>query len=116
MRALFEADQRRICLKYGSQYLPSPEALKLGLSLDFSLDNYPLNALRHHPENGTCGWYLWSGETFSAAEDFFQPIHVSHIAELYPGLMKFLGLAPDWRFLIAPDFEDVWWDSALLTI
>jgi hypothetical protein len=30
------------------------------------------------------------------------------------GLTKYLGLAPGWRFLIAPGYEDVWFDEILL--
>jgi len=30
--------------------------------------------------------------------------------------MKYLGLAPGWRFLVAPNYEDVWEDYDLLKI
>ncbi len=111
---MIEAEQRRTCLKFGAEFLASPGRLKLGLSRDFSLANYPLHGLRHRPESGTCGWYIWAGDKFSEADDFFEPLHVSHIAEFYPDLLKYLGLAPGWRFLIAPNLEDVWFDSTLL--
>src|SRR5262249_4805049 len=32
--------------------------------------------------------------------NFFVPLHVSHLAEWCPAALKFLGLAPGWRFLI----------------
>jgi hypothetical protein len=30
--------------------------------------------------------------------------------------MKYLGLAPGWRFLVAPGYKDVWFDAKLLNI
>lgn len=33
-----------------------------------------------------------------------------------PEIKKYLGLPPGWRFLIAPGYEDIWFDEALLSI
>ena len=52
----------------------------------------------------------------SQAPDFFQPIHLSHLIEEKHHWLKFLGLAPGWRFLWAPTFEDVWYDPELLKL
>ena len=30
--------------------------------------------------------------------------------------LPYLGLAPGWRFLIAPGYEDVWYDEKLLLV
>ncbi|MFV1457974.1 DUF4262 domain-containing protein, partial [Bacillus mycoides] len=46
-------------------------------------------------------------------EDFFLPLHVQHIDEWAPEIKKYLGLPPGWRFLIAGDYEDVWYDPNL---
>lgn len=77
-------------------------------------DVWPFNGLRHPPERGTTGWYLWRGEVLSQAEDFFQPLHVEHLAEWAPDVLPYLALPPGWRFLLAPGHEDVWYDASLL--
>ena len=61
-----------------------------------------------------CGWYLWAGEELSQADDFFQSVHVLHLVNTNSEVMRFLGLAPGWRFLLAGDYEDVWFDETLL--
>ena len=73
----------------------------------------PIHGLRHAPENGTCGWYLWTGE-YSDADKFFAPMHASHLTALFPDVLPYLGLAPGWRFLLARGHEDIWFDAALL--
>lgn len=75
-----------------------------------------MNGLRHRPEKDTTGWYIWFGEQFSKATDFFAPVHTSHICEEYPEAAKLLGLPPGYRFLIADDYLDVWYDDALLNM
>jgi hypothetical protein len=52
----------------------------------------------------------------SGADDFFLPLHASHIGEWCPLVEKFLGLPPGFRFLVTPDYADVWFDEALLRI
>ena len=49
----------------------------------------------------TSGWYVWAGEAFSDAPDFFQPMHIEHVISRCPEILPYLGLAPGWRFLIA---------------
>jgi len=84
-----------------------------GIARDVSPVSRPLHGLRHLPDEGTSGWFLWSGK-FSEASDFFEPIHVAHLESTCPQALKFLGLAPGWRFLIAGDHVDVWYDEKLL--
>ena len=62
------------------------------------------------------GWYLWSGEQFPSADDAFSPVHPHHLIHLRPEVIKFLGLPPGYRFLLADDVVDVWFDPSLLTI
>jgi len=106
--------QKEVCLRFGAEYEPLDLNLKIGVSENLLSGVLPLNGLRHPQEGGTCGWYLWAGEEFSEAPDFFQPWHVYHLVKRRPDLAKYLGLAPGWRFLIAGDYEDVWFDSTLL--
>ena len=64
----------------------------------------------------TSGWYIWCGEEYSKASDFFSPTHAKHIYKEYPTLTKYLGLPPGYRFLIAGDYVDVWYDASLLEV
>ena len=111
-----ETSQLETCREHGVECLPSDFDSKLGVSDNFFSGALPLNGLRHPPNGDTCGWYLWAGETLSDADDFFQPLHVSHLAERNPTIARYLGLPPGWRFLVADAYEDVWFDSTLLEI
>lgn len=75
--------------------------------------DWPVHGLRHPPENGTSGWYIWTGELEQDSE-FFVPLHPEHLAARCPGLLRLLDSPPGTRFIIAPDYEDVWHDPSLL--
>src|SRR5690606_30307667 len=104
--------QLEICKQFGSLHQSPHADERLGIALE-TLSRLPLNALRHSPENGTCGWYIWGGD-YSDAPDFFQSLHVLHIVDHAPQLVPYLGLAPGWRVLLAPGQTDVWYDPALI--
>ena len=106
--------QREICDRFSVPYLPPATSLKVGIGGRVGVD-WPLHGLRHPPEGDTSGWYIWTGD-YSPASDFFKPLHIAHLADLAPAVLPYLGLAPGWRFLIAPDHEDVWEDDSLLRI
>ena len=106
--------QRTTCVTHGADFLAAPDDLKVGLSRGAAAGSYPLNGLRHRPEPGTSGWFIWAGEAFSQDPDFFQPIHIAHLHSRLPEVIPYLGLAPGWRFLIAPGHIDVWLDPSLL--
>jgi hypothetical protein len=108
--------QREICLKFGTSCLASDDWLKVGISNDFDRTMFPINGLRHPPEGDTTGWYIWSGERFSEAADFFIPLHVIHLNEQCPEIIKYLAMGPGWRFLLAPGYEDVWYDENLFDL
>lgn len=93
--------------------LPGPE-LKVGIARNVRSGMQPLNALRHQPEGDTSGWYVWAGEELSDDADFFVPLHISHLGEWCPEILPYLGLPPGWRVLLAPGYEDVWFDEAIL--
>ena len=76
----------------------------------------PINGLRHPPAGDTTGWYIWAGEELSDDPDFFVPLHVAHLDKWCPVAVRFLGLPPGWRFLVAGDYVDVWEDPTLLTV
>src|SRR5436190_351426 len=111
-----ETMQRDVCRQFGAEYMPSDPDSLVGISADTSSAKIPINGLRHPPAGDTCGWYLWSGEEPSQADDFFEPLHVRHLAERCPEVLRFLGLPPGYRFLIAGDYLDVWYDENLLNV
>jgi hypothetical protein len=51
---------------------------------------------------------------FHSHPDFYQPLHVAHIAEYLPSVESYLSLPPSYRFQIGDGHEDVWFDPALL--
>jgi len=107
--------QQAVCLEFDSPFVPSDPESKVGIALA-TLGIIPLNALRHPPEGNTCGWYIWGGEALSQDPDFFQPLHVRHLAKYCPTIMPYLALAPGWRVLLAPGQIEVWYDRGLLDI
>lgn len=107
--------QRDVCAKFGAPFVECHATLKIGLSRGFNIREYPINGLRHPLEVGTTGWFIWSG-AWSDSADFFEPHHLYHLHSQNHPITKFLGLAPGWRFFLAPDHEDVWEDLKLLDI
>jgi hypothetical protein len=71
--------------------------------------------MRVPAEGEVTGWFIWAGE-YSDADDFFEPVHVLHLAEVCPVAVPFLDLPPGWRFVADEHgYMDVWFDSALLS-
>jgi hypothetical protein len=97
-----------------SPAVPKPGS-KVGIALG-TLGKTPINGLRH-PESGDMnGWYLWCGE-LSTADDFFSSLHVEHLSQYLPTILEYLELPPGYRFLVdGTNFEDVWFDQALLAV
>ena len=106
-------DQLAICQRYGAIFEAAADDMIVGVSRNLGSGTRPLHGLRHSSENGACGWYLWAGE-WSEADDFFEPVCVGHLAEICPDVLQYLGLAPGWRFLLASDCVDAWYDVNLL--
>jgi hypothetical protein len=109
-----ERDQRRFCSERSATFALSPPDSKLGFATS-TAGKTPIKGLRHSQEGGTCGWYIWCGEDLSDAPDFFLPLCVKHVYESHPEVRSFLGLPPGYRFLLAGDHCDVWYDATLLT-
>jgi len=108
--------QKELCKKYCAEFVYSPNDLKVGISTNVREGILPINGLRHPLEGDTSGWYIYAGEKLTDEPDFFKPLHVEHLDDWCPQIKKYLGLAPGWRFLIAGDYEDVWFDESLLSI
>jgi hypothetical protein len=106
--------QIKICNKYGAEFVESPVYLKVGISLNVRTGLIPINGLRYPVEGDASGWFIWAGEELSEDPEFFVPLCVEHLTEWCPAVLPYLGLAPGWRFLIAGEYEDVWYDESLL--
>jgi hypothetical protein len=106
--------QRRTCRLYAADFVESAPDSGIRISADARPGAWPLNGLRYLPDGGGSGWYIWSGETLSPDPDFFEEHRVSDISALLPAILPYVGLPPGWRFLLAEDHEDVWYDAALL--
>lgn len=108
--AIATAEQISVCERFGSDVVAAALDSKVGIALS-TLDRLPLTAIRHQPANGTCGWYIWGGD-YSSDPNFFQPLHVAHIPKYCSTLIPYLALAPGWGVILAPDYEDVWFDES----
>ncbi|MEH6444801.1 MAG: hypothetical protein V7784_12970 [Oceanospirillaceae bacterium] len=116
MVTVIEELQKKVCRQFEADFLPSPSDLKVGIATNVRDGIVPINGFRHSPEGDTTGWYIYAGEELSGDPDFFKPLHVEHLDDWCPQLKKYLGLSPGWRFLIAGDYEDVWFDESLLEV
>ena len=108
-------NQLEVCSKYHTVHFPTPNDTKLGISRSVAHGVYPIHGLRHPPESTTSGWFVYAGE-FSQDSQFFEPIHVAHVTNRCPEILPYLGLPPGWRFLLAQDYVDVWFDESLVKI
>jgi hypothetical protein len=61
---------------------------KVGIAQSVRSGLLPLNALRHTPEEGTSGWFIWAGAEPSSDPAFFAPLHVSHASEWCPEIVN----------------------------
>lgn len=87
----------------------------VGLALSRPRHLAPLNALRHPAVGHTNGWYVWRGPAIPRDGDhFFTALHVEHLDEHAPELEPYLALPPGWGVVVAPGYQDVWYDEALL--
>jgi len=109
-------EQKSTCESANLNFVETDMELIAGVSKTLFTDQQPIHGLRHPIENGTCGWYLWSGE-YSEAADFFEPHHAKHLFDKKPEVIKYLGLEPGSRFLIDnKGYEDLWFDKSLLDL
>jgi hypothetical protein len=113
--ARIREEQEALCKHYGAKFTAAPGESKSGFALS-TKGLFPINGLRHSPVGDTSGWYIWCGEQFSDRPEFFASLHTIHLYEEYPAIAKFLGLPPGYRFLLAGEYLDVWYDESLLNI
>jgi hypothetical protein len=106
--------QKEICERFHVSPVPVAPNSKVGIAKNVKSGLLPINGMRCIPMEGTSGWFIWAGEHLSSDPDFFQPLHASHLETWCPTVIPYLQLAPGWRFLLAPQYEDVWFDTELL--
>ena len=110
-----ELAQKATCARYGALFVPACASVNSGFAIQTE-GKVPINALRHPVTTDTTGWYLWCGELYSNESNFFEPVHTGHIYEKYQEIGHLLGLPPGYRFLVAGDYLDVWFDPNLLAL
>jgi hypothetical protein len=103
--------QAAICERFNSIADTPLSTERVGIALH-TLQLDPLHAMRIPRDGVVCGWYIWGGD-FSEDPDFFQSLCVHHLDEYVGTLLPYLALPAGWRVLLAPGYEDVWFDSAL---
>ena len=108
-------EQENFCLERHLEHVATPAESKVGYALG-TKGKLPVNGLRHPPKGKASGWYIWCGEQFSDADDFFSSIHAAHLYEDQEQVAKLLGLPPGYRFLHAGEYLDVWYDASLLNV
>jgi hypothetical protein len=106
--------EKSACESVGVDPVKPESGTKLGIAIH-TIGKTPIHGLRHNPENGTNGWYIWCGGEMGTEDDFFSPVHVEHVGEYIPEVQEYLDLPPGYRFLIdGNNYEDVWFDPDIL--
>ena len=109
-----EQAQRKVCGRYSADFTPIHWASRVAVAADFFSDALPKNGLRIAANDNMTGWYLYAGETMSEDAGYFKPYCSGHLPHLLPSVVAYLGLPIGWRFLLAPNYEDVWHDESLV--
>ena len=50
----------------------------------------PINGLRHPPDKGTAGWFIWAGGEIRNNIDDWDSVHIVHLIERFPIVLKYL--------------------------
>jgi hypothetical protein len=110
-----EEAQRELCNRFNAGFVSTSPDDKIGFAR-CTAGRTPINGLRHPVTPGTSGWYIWCGACFSESAEFFEPQHARHLYEDLPEASRLFGLPPGYRFLLAGDHLDVWYDEKLLDV
>ena len=110
------SEQVEICKKYNSSVVLCDENLMVGISKELFSGQVPINGLRHKIEGQGSGWFFWTGGEIPQDDpEYFQPLHIKHLQEKLPEVLKYLALEPGFRIQIDyKGYEDVWKDESLL--
>lgn len=101
--------QRAVCRRYGLGEVALDQMVAVALSTVGAMPVYGARIIPAAGDNVT--WFFYSGEHSDAA-DFYQPLHVAHLAETLPLVVPYLRLPHGSRFIIDDEgYEDVWLDG-----
>ena len=107
-----KSQQLEICHRFGSKPCFPNEDNIIGVAMSSLHLSEPLHGIRHPIVDKTSGWYIWRGD-YKNDEDFFAPLHHSHLSEYCEEALPYLALLPGWRFLVKDEYQDVWFDENL---
>ncbi|MFE9874647.1 hypothetical protein ACFYON_28860 [Micromonospora sp. NPDC005686] len=111
------AAQRDVCRRFAVEPSPPGQRTTVGFALSRPRELEPLNALRHPIVGDSNGWFVWRGAAIPQDDDtFFAPLHVEHLEEHTAELVPYLALPPGWGVVLAPAYEDVWYDETLVNV
>jgi len=116
--SLIQAEQKSLCDKLKTTWIPIGMNSLIAINDSIFTPIQPINGLRHPTQGKLEGWYLWSGGEIPQTDNsFFEPLHAGHLLTERQIVLKYLGLPPGWRFQIDDKgYEDIWFDSSILTI
>ncbi|MBI5362233.1 MAG: hypothetical protein HZA53_03575 [Planctomycetes bacterium] len=104
-------EQRRACVNAGVAYDP-PSPARLAAVGEGVLDGLPAWGMRIPSPDHMSGWWIGTERT---AEDYsnVRPVHLYHVTNSRPDLVKFLALSTGCRF-DQRDQDRAWFDAELL--
>jgi len=109
-KVLLELKQKVICAKYGSDFRPLSDNDMIAIAMD-TIGKQPISGrreLRVTDNLDEITWFIYCGE-YNSNDDFFQPLHVSHLKSLLPMVLPYLALMEGFGFVIDNEgYEDVW--------
>ncbi|MGS0895867.1 immunity protein Imm33 domain-containing protein [Burkholderia stagnalis] len=108
--AALRALQDAICARHGLSAVEPEDRVAVAMS---TLGRMPVYGARIVLSDGDdVSWFFHCGE-YSAADDFYQPLHAAHLATCLPSVLPYLRLPPGARFIIDDTgYEDVWIEPA----
>jgi hypothetical protein len=103
-----ETLQRQICKKYESKYIEFNPSDRVAIVLQ-SLGQQPIYAVRVAlQKQDNVSWFIHCGE-YSSADDFYQPLHASHLQQYLHEILPYLALEHGHHVIIDKyGYEDVW--------
>ena len=110
-----EDEQKAICAKFKADYSPVGLGMKVWVGRTiFEEDLVPINGARQASEGDESGWYVWSGTERFDDPDFFVTMDVADLDDWCSYAMPYLALPAGYRFIIADEHEQVWFDKQML--
>ncbi|WP_241011464.1 hypothetical protein [Burkholderia sp. Ac-20392] len=102
------ARQEAICARYNLPVVEPEDMVAVAMS---TLGNAPVYGTRITLSEGqNVSWFFHCGE-YSDADDFYQPLHATHLSAFLPLVLPYLMLPAGARFIIDDTgYEDIWMD------